>query len=107
MKIKKVFIILSLIVSSYSNATSTGDRTIKFIGCHVYDNTSYVTLDKVVTSPNWSLNNIRWSSSDSNGKEILSLLMSASMANKKVNFNLDGKCMGKYPKFNYLNVIMS
>jgi len=107
MKTKSIIsVFLFWLMSSHVNAASTGNRTIKSIGCHVHDKTCYVTLDKEVSTTNCSSNSIRWYSNDANGKEILSLLMSASMANKQVNFNLDGQCVGTYPKFNYLNVVI-
>ncbi len=102
MKKKSILFLLSL--SSFSQAATTGPRTIHAVGCHLHDNTCYVSVDKVVGSNECSSTSIRWKSNDVNGKETLSLLMAASVAQKKVTFNLDGNCMGVFPKFNYIVV---
>ncbi|MFA0132072.1 hypothetical protein AB4440_07175 [Vibrio splendidus] len=104
MKMKKIVLLLLLPLGSLAQAATTGPRTIHAVGCHLHDNTCYVSVDKVVGSNECSSTSIRWKSNDVNGKETLSLLMAASVAQKKVTFNLDGNCMGVFPKFNYIVV---
>ena len=104
LKIIKSISLLAVLVSPFTQATSTGQRVINAVGCHLHDTTCYVIVDKLVGDTQCSSTSIRWKSDDANGKETLSLLMAASVAKKKVTFNLDGSCMGVYPKFNYINV---
>ncbi|MBY3789041.1 MULTISPECIES: hypothetical protein [Photobacterium] len=107
--IKYTLVMFSLfnIPLSYSATGDSGWRDISQIGCHLNGGTCYVSLDINVGPAECSSNSIRWNKDSSTaGKEIFSLLMAASAANKKVSFQVSDQCYGNFPTFSYLSVLM-
>lgn len=107
--IKYTLVIFSLfnIPFSYSATGDSGWRDISHIGCHLNDGTCYVSLDIDVGPAECSSNSIRWNKDNAaSGKEIFSLLMAASAANKKVSFHISEQCYGNFPTFSYMSVLM-
>lgn len=81
-------------------------KEIESIGCHLNDDTCYVIVNGDAVGPSeCPSNSIRWKKDSSvSGKETLSLLTAAFMANKRVHFNITNTCIGKYPTFSYFSV---
>ncbi len=101
-----IFTLLSMVAVN-SHAVGSGYRFINNIGCHLNDGTCYVYVDGDAVGPtDCSSNSIRWNKDNANsGKETLSLLMTAAIARKKVNFQISNSCykyQAGYPTFTYI-----
>ncbi len=103
--------VLALSVPGVASAADTGPRDILDIGCHLFDNTCYVTVSGDAVGPaSCRTNSIRWNSQSSpGGKNALSLLTAAFLAGKKVNFSVpDTSCYADQPfqpTFSYFAVV--
>ena len=100
----------ALILNSTAHAAaSTGARNITSIGCHLGSTTCYADIDGSFVGPaTCSSYSLRWDSNTTNGKEILSLLTAAYMANKKVSFYVIDTCytgQTMYPTFAFINLM--
>lgn len=79
------------------------------IGCHLKDDTCYITVDRPVGIYGECLNNsVRWFKNEQTGSEILSMFLAATMAKRKVGIYIKpDQCFGtegKYPTFGYMGI---
>ncbi|APD95717.1 hypothetical protein BM523_17900 [Alteromonas mediterranea] len=100
-----LFLLSSLLIWS-ADAQSVELKEIKSIGCHLNDDTCYVTVSGTAVGPSQcNSKSLRWRKDASvSGKETLSLLTTAFVTQKKVHFNIVESCIGNYPTFNYFSV---
>ncbi len=99
-------ILLITLPSAVFADTNSGSREIQQIGCHLNDGTCYVYIDGAAVGPSQCNNtSLRWNKDSANsGTEMLSLLMAAFAAGKKVNFRVVDTCYGSYPTFSFINI---
>ncbi|MCB1214378.1 MAG: hypothetical protein KDK66_02760 [Deltaproteobacteria bacterium] len=106
MKIKKIILSLFISILSLSPATvfaidyPTGLRTITRVGCHINSNICFANLagDFVGVPSQCEATSVRWETTNPNGKEMLSMIMAAYVAGKKIDFMIDS-CFGPQPTF--------
>lgn len=107
---KRILYLLLMLCSSVVLAEEypTGWREIEKIGCHLHDNTCYVTISgDPIGPPECNSTSLRWNETqDANGKSILALLMSAFHAGKEVSFQADSCYLLQpmFPTFKYINL---
>ncbi len=83
-------------------AGHTGSRKIVDMGCHLGDDTCYVTLDSNIAQGNCAATtaaSVRWSSSSVAGRNALTLLTAAYMSGKRVSFYITDACYSSQPSF--------
>ncbi len=100
-----VFLVASSLLNS-ANSQGFELKEIKSIGCHLNNDTCYVTVSgSAVGSAQCNSKSLRWrKDANISGKETLSLLTTAFIAGKKVHFNITESCLGNYPTFNYFTI---
>lgn len=83
-------------------AGHTGSRKIVDMGCHLGDDTCYVTLDSNIAQGNCAATtaaSVRWSSSSVGGRNALTLLTAAYMSGKRVSFYITDACYNSQSSF--------
>lgn len=93
--------VAALVLPGQALAEGTGLRTIANIGCHTEDNTCWADISGAPVGPaSCRGTSLRFSTNSANGKNILSLLTSAFLAGKQVNFYVhDSVCYSAQPVF--------
>lgn len=99
----------TLASESEGNVVGVQELQVLGVGCHLKDDTCYITVDRPVgIEGQCKYNNIRWHKAEENGKEMLSLFLAASMAKRKVRVSIvSDECFsgnGRYPTFNYMSI---
>lgn len=102
-----IFVFCYFLNMNSLNASEVVNREILDMGCHLNDNTCYVTLSGEAVGPEGcKAINVRWNeSSTANGKNILALLTTAFVAEKNVKLRITDSCYGIYPTFDYITIL--
>lgn len=111
MKIKKISFGLLISILSLSPMTAfaidypTGLRTITRVGCHINNNICFANLagDPVGVPGTCEATSVRWETTNPNGQEMLSMVMAAYVAGKKMEFQVDACFVPQpnYPSFRW------
>ncbi|GIB54920.1 hypothetical protein [Vibrio cholerae] len=102
MKINSLILLLLFTPFVYSkNIVSK----VKYVGCHIDTNTCFVYIEsEITTSCTANDKSLRWNGeSNTNGKSVLSILLSAQVSGKPITFSVKG-CYDNYPSFNWLAI---
>ncbi len=99
---RNLFIVLLFLFSNVSLAADypTGYRAIERVGCHLRDNICYAYLDgpEIGIPKLCESDSVRWVTDQPNGREMLSLIMSAYHAKTRMAFVIDS-CLAQQPSY--------
>ena len=105
---KKILQIVLFSIFLYGNVVVASTQTAKItrVGCAITGNTCYAYIDQdIVTTCPKNDKSFRFPSDGANGKEALSILLTAQAMNKSVQFGgASAKCHTGFPSFLWLSV---
>ena len=102
--IKKILIITVFL--TYFNSAVAGtavNRTVEAVGCYGVNSHCFAILSGAIFGPTACRSTqVRWSSTATNGKELLATFMLAQSSDKKVSVAFsDSQCFGQYPSLSW------
>lgn len=108
-KVVLIALILSTLIPGTGFAQSSGARKITSVGCHIKDNTCFVTIDGDPVGPDsCKSNSVRWNSdTNPNGKLAYSSFQAATVTKQQIYLEISTVCyidQPLYPTFLWYSI---